>query len=226
MRHGFGWGGPNAQPSRGRPEYGTNDTYRDLPEFVGGQRGVVALPSRTIVAVPPAPAQPLVGPHGPVSAHRGAFVEDAGAPRLEWGGVLGHGHIPWARPVFANRQGLDDYVPPVPAPSWTADVPGYPVAPAVGIPVSNKRLPNMTVREEFGSTRERFNTSQIRQFWASIQVGRDVQGRRWLKQAKTQSPWQPNLSVYGPAGSYGQTTKVLPTAPSNVPPSYSSMGAY
>jgi hypothetical protein len=225
---GFGQGGlPNALPGRGYIEYGTNDSFRDMPnDWVGGARGPAALPSRTIVENGPAPSEPLRGASGVISMHRGDFVEDAGAPRLSFDNVLGHGDIPWSRPTYPNVAGLRGYRPPTQMPSWTADAAVVPGQPTVGIPVSRKHIGSFTVREEFGSTRELFNGSSLAQFVASIQVGMDQQGRRWLKQAKTKNPWQPNLGNWGAAGSYGQTTKQLPTMPANVPTSYDTYGAY
>lgn len=215
----FGQGGkPNPLP------WGSPETLP--PNLVGGARGPAALPSRSITSNGPAPAEPLIGPSGAVSFHRGIMVEDAGAPRLSFDGVLGHGSIAWSRPVYSNAEGVMRYHPPTQMPSWTANSDVAAGPPTSSIPVQTKRIANMTVREEYGSTRELYNNGSLATFVASIQVGTDVQGRRWLSQRKTMNPWQPNLSVWGPAGSYGGTTRVLATAPSNVPMGYATYGAY
>jgi len=224
----FGQGGrPNSLPGRGRPLFGSNDWAHDVPdEFTGGARGPAALPSRATVYNGPAPSQRLIGADGPISFHRGEFVEDAGAPRLSFDGVLGHGSIPWSRPTYANASGRMQFRPPTQMPSWSADAAVVPSGPTVPIPVSAKHIGSFTVREEYGSTRQLFDGRSLAEFVASITSGMDSQGRRWLAQAKTRNPWQPNLSAYGPAGSYGQTTKVLATAPTSVPAAYDEYGAY
>lgn len=225
---GFGNGGlPNAYPSRALAEYGTSDSFRDMPnDWVGGARGPAALPSRTTVPNGPAPAQALRGPYGPISYHRGAYIEDAGAPRLYYDSVLGHGDIPWHRPTYANSAGRNQFHAPTDQPSWTANATQTETTPSSPIPVQNKHIGSFTVREEYGSTRQFFDGRSLAEFVASIKVGMDQQGRRWLAQAKTRNPWQPNLSNWGAAGSYGQTTSVLPTQPANVPASYNQYGAY
>ena len=224
----FGSGGrPNSYPGRGRAQFGTNDTAHDVAdEFTGGARGPAALPSRTVVYNGPAHSQPLLGADGPISLHRGEFVEDAGAPRLDFDGVLGHGRIAWSRPRYANVSGRMQYRAPTQMPSWSADAAVVPSGPTVPIPVQEKSIASFTVREEFGSTRQFFDGRSLAEFVRSIQVGMNAQGIRWLAQAKSRNPWQPNLSAYGPAGSYGQTTKVLATAPTTVPAAYDEYGAY
>lgn len=225
---GFGQGGqPNALPSRGRPEYGTNTTFRDAPDdWVGGARGPSALPSRTTVLTRPAPSQPLRGANGTISNHRGAYIEDAGAPRVEFSTVLGHMGIAWSRPTYANIQGLLRYNPPTQMPSWTANADVVSGPPTAAIPSSNKRIGSFTVRGEYGQTRQFFANGSLAEYVASIKSGMTQQGRRWLRQAKTHNPWLPNLSSYGAAGSYGQTTTVLPTRPTNAPSGTPSMGSY
>lgn len=219
-------GTPNALPSRGRPSYGTNTRYRDLTDTVGGARGPAALPSRTTTFARPAPPSPGGGAYGAISFHRGPMVEDAGAPRVDFSQTFLHGTIPWSRPVYANHAGVLGYHPPTQMPSWTADAAVVPSGPLVPIPVQNKRIANFTVRHQFGSTRELFNTGSLAQFVSEINNGMFLQGRRWLRQAKTANPWLKNLSAWGAAGSFGQTTAVLPTAPTNVPWASSGMGVY
>jgi hypothetical protein len=227
---GFGQGGqPNSYPSRALSEYGTNPYYRDFPDdWVGGQRGVAALPSRTTVKNGPAPSTPMRGPFGIISYHRGAYIEDAGAPRLYFENVLGHGVLPWSRPVYSNVAGRNGYVPPTQMPSWTYNRKVVADGPASYIPVQRKQIANFMVRRPYGDTGtgQLFKNGSLATFVASIQVGMNQQGRRYLAQAKTKNPWQPNLGNYGTAGSYGQTTKKLPTTPTNVPASYDMYGAY
>ena len=226
----FGQGGrPNSYPRRGAggAQYGTSSTAHDVPdEFVGGARGPAALPSRTTVANGPARSERLIGADGQISLHRGDFVEDAGAPRLSFDGVLGHGSIAWHRPTYPNVAGREMYRPPTQMPSWSENGAVIPGAPHSPIPVQNKRIGSFTVSREYGSTRQFFDGRSLADFVASIQVGMNAQGRRWLAQARTANPWQPNLSSWGPAGSYGQTTTVLKTAPTTVPASYDQYGAY
>lgn len=228
MATGFGQGGrANVLPGREYPEYGSS-TYRDLTELAGGQRGLAALPSRVTAPNGPAPADPRFarsGARGPVSFHRGAFVEDAGAPRLAVDGELYHDHLPWSRPAVPNIAGLLGYIPPTPMPSWTANTDAYTSQPVSPIPHSTKRLANRMVREEFGSSRELFPGGSLARFVAGIQRGYNVQGRRWVSQAKTQNPSLVNRSRYAMAGSYGQTTRTLKTAPTNLAQT-TGMGAY
>lgn len=210
-------GTPNALPGRGYPEFGTNTSFRDTPDdWVGGARGPAALPSRTTVFTRPAPADMRGGWEGTISYHRGAYVEDAAAPRLNFTNVLGHGDIAWRRPMYANVAGLHGYHPPTQMPSWTANSESTP-GPVVPIPVSNKRITNWTNRPEYGQTNQRFNTGSLAEWVRGLQDGMNVQGKRWLVQAKTHNPRLYNLQRYGVAGSYGQTTKILNTAPQNVP---------
>jgi hypothetical protein len=226
---GFGSGGmPNNYPSRAEALDGTNNYYRDLPDWVGGARGPAALPSRTTTINGPAPAQAIHGAQGPISYHRGDYIEDPGAPRLYFDNVLGHGDISWSRPTYANMAGRSMYHSPTQQPSWTANTDLQQDGPTVPIPVQNKHIGNFTVRRPYGdnSSGMEFKTGSLAQFVASIQVGMNQQGKRWLSQAKTHNPWQPNLSNWGPAGSYGQTTSVLKTQPTFVPASYDEYGAY
>ena len=217
---------PNAQPSRGRPDFGYDSNRNQVSEWVGGARGPAALPSELTSRFPIPPAVVLAGARGTVSQHRGAFVENAAAPRLCYDGELGHNDLPWSRPVYQNLQGLLEFIPPTHMPSWTADTPGMPPGPTVPIPSQRKQIANFMVREEFGSTRELFPGKSLGPFVARLPKGTFQQGRRWMRQAKTQQPTLLNQSVYGTAGSYGQTTAVLPTGPSNVPGSPSPYGAY
>lgn len=213
----FGSGGVTAEvPSRTFPALGTTEAYVD---YTGGARGPEALPSRVAnprLARPAPPDLRRGGPIGPVPIHRGACVEDAGAPRLLATGELGHDSLPWSRPVYPNIQGRLQYHPPTTQPSWTANRVSAASVPASPIPVSRKRIANFMVREEYGSTRQLFPGGSLAGFIAGIQRGIDVEGKGWLARSKMRSPKFPRLSVWGQAGSYGQTTKVLPTAPSNV----------
>lgn len=224
----FGRGGAiNAYPGRGLPEYGSRDAT-EQSGFTGGARGPAALPSRTTVLNGPAPAEPLIGAHGTISYHRGAYVEDAGAPRIYFDGVYDHGAVPWRRPDYANAAGRLGYHAPTQQPSWTANRMVDIEAPGSPIPVQNKKIGNFTVRRPYGDTSSGmlFNGKSLADYVASIMVGMNQQGKRWLTQAKTKNPWQPNLSSWGAAGSYGQTTTVLPTAPANVPASFNQYGSY
>ena len=234
---GGGQGGtPNLLPGRGFPEFGSA-TYRDMADWTGGARGPAALPSRSIATVGngPAPVDPRIrrdlngndwhtdtvtidgtGAQGPVSYHRGAYVEDAGGPRLYFDGTLGHGDIPWSRPTYGNVAGQAGYHAPTRM-SWTANHIDATAGPASPIPVSRKHIGNFTVRRPFGDTSsgELFRTGPLDGFVRGIQ--KNVQGRRWVKQSKTHSPTLLNRSTYNMAGSYGQTTKTVPTSPTNLP---------
>lgn len=227
----FGQGGvANAYPGRGLPEYGTEDQLRGRAPAQGGAHGPAALPSRTVTPNGPAPPQPMRGWHGPISYHRGAYIENAGAPRLDFDGVAWHQAIPWHRPAYANVAGRVGYHPPTQMPSWTADAAVVPaLAPAAPIPVQRKQIGSFTVRRPFGNTSAGmlFSGKSNAEFVAEIQAGMDVQGRRWLSGAKTANPWVKPLSVWGPAGSYGSSTKALPTSPAQtVPASFNQYGAY
>ena len=213
----FGSGGVTAEvPSRTFPRLGTTT---QTPDLEGGARGPEALPSR--VANPrlsrPAPADPRPGGQvGPVSNHRGAFVEDAGAPRLLATGELGHDLLPWSRPVYANVAGRLGYHAVTSQPSWSANRVATAGMPASPIPNSTKRIANFMVREEYGSTRQLFPGTSLAGYVSRIQKGINQEGRGWVARSKMRGPKFPRLSVWGQAGSYGQTTQTLPTAPTNV----------
>lgn len=235
---GFGSGGvTNAYPSRTYPSPHsphTNDD-RDTAAFVGGQRGPAAIPSRSVPNPGnyPAPYDPRIrdfnvvgqngaigdgtGQQGPVLQHRGAFVEDAGAPRMDFGLELGHNQIPWSRPTYPNVQGLMEFRSPTQMPSWTANRATEADAPASPIPVQKKHIGQFTVRKEYGSTNQFFNNGSLQQFVAGLPSGMNQQGRRWIRQAKWKNPWLINRAEYGTAGSFGQTTRTLATAPTNLP---------
>jgi len=226
MPSGYGQGGqPNLLPSRTYPRFGSA-VARDMPnDYVGGARGEAALPSRIIEGGAPAPPHAVGGWFGKISFHRGEFVEDAGAPRLSFDGVLGHGDIKWSRPTYPNIEGKLRYVPPTQQPSWSADAAVVPGRPTVPIPFSHKRIGSFTVREEYGSTRQWFNTGPLTDYVDAIPSGMTQQGRRWKSQSKTHSPTLLNRSRYSTAGSFGQTTSTLPTEPTNLP-NASPYGAY
>lgn len=217
MPNWFGSGGVTAEvPSRTFPQMGTTE---QAPNLEGGARGPEALPSR--VSNPrlarPAPADPRPGgPVGPISFHRGAFVENAGAPRLCATGELGHDLLPWSRPTYPNVAGRLGYHDPTHQPSWSANRVSGAGMPASPIPVSTKRIANFMVREEYGSTRQLVPGGSLAGYVAHIQRGLNQEGKGWLARSKMRSPKFPRLSVWGQSGSYGQTTQILPTAPANV----------
>ena len=227
---GGGSGGlPNVLPGRGYPQFGHAG---GPPDWDGGARGPSALPSRTIAVVGnrPAPTDPRLfstGWRGPVSNHRGAFVEDAGAPRIEFDNVLGHGTVPWSRPFYPNVAGLMGYHAPTQMPSWSANAVGEPDRPRSSIPVSKKRIGNFTVRRPYGDTSsgEFFRNGSLADFVAGLPSGMTLQGKRWLRQSKTHNPTLVPRSRYSMAGSYGQTTPALATQPTNLPAS-NPYGAY
>jgi hypothetical protein len=244
---GFGQGGlPNFYPGRGYPEAGS-DAYRDMPnDFVGGARGVAALPSRTDPITPagggPAPQDPRIagfnqvgeggresdgsgqqgplwGTGSPMGVRRAPSVEDAGAPRICFDNVFGHGTVPWSRPFYANAAGLQSFHSPTQQPSWSANSALQADSPVSPIPVQRKKIGNFTVRRPFGDTSsgELFRNGSLADFVAGISQGMNMQGRRWLRQSKTHNPTLLNRSTYDTAGSYGQTTVALATQPVNTP---------
>jgi len=215
-------------------------------DWVGGARGPAALPSRTAAfggaGDRPAPRDTRIGgfaqvsqggrlsdstgEQGIISYHRGIMVEDAGAPRLYYDNELYHNHLPWSRPYYANVQGQLNYAPPTQQPSWSSNsdvVP--PLAPTVPIPFTKKKIGNFMVRPPYGNTSsgmlftEAWNKGQPLTGWVNKLRSQSgfVQGRRWIAQAKTHQPTLVNLAKYAMAGSYGQTTTSLDTAPTNTP---------
>jgi hypothetical protein len=230
---GFGSGGvTNAYPGRGYPEYGTSDgADRNPDEFVGGARGPAALPSRTTVPNGPTPATYPWGSteraEGVISYHRGAFVEDAGAPRLGFDFTFAHGTVPWSRPTYSNRHGYDQFHAPTQQPSWSANAVPQVDSPSSTVPISNKHIGSFTVRRPFGdnSSGTEFETGSLADYVDGIPSGLNQSGRRRMAQSKTHNPTLVNSSVYATAGSYGQTTAQLPTQPSNLPVS-SPYGSY
>ncbi len=245
---GFGQGGqPNFYPGRGYPQAGSA-TFRDMPDdFVGGARGPAALPSRLDPINPagdgPAPSDPRIlgfnrvgdngntidgtGEQGPISYHRGAFVEDAGAPRLDFDNVFGHATIDWNRPYYPNVTGQATFHAPTQMPSWSANAAPQSDVPMSSIPFTMKKISNFTVRRPYGDTSSGnfFKNGSLALFVESIGTGMNLQGRRWLRQSKTHNPTLVNRSSYATAGSYGQTTAAIGTTPANLPAS-SPYGAY
>ncbi len=238
---GYGQGGlPNYYPGRGYRQQG-NDYHRDMPnDWVGGARGPAALPSRTTVPNGPTPMDPRIGrdtngirwstdrvtfdgtgAQGPISFHRGIMVEDAGAPRLCFDNVLGHGTIPWSRPTYSNAAGLAQYHDPMNMPSWTADAPRGIPGPTVPIPIQRKHIGSFTVRRPYGDTSsgELFRNGSLAEWVNALPNGMMQQGRRWMSQSKTRNPILMNRAKYATAGSYGQTTTTLATLPGNLPAS-------
>ena len=227
---------PNYLPGRGFREYGS-DTNRDAADWSGGARGPAAIPSRSVRPTGPTPTDIRIGgfdkvgkggrqgdgtgQQGPISYHRGAHVSDAGAPRVYFDNVLGHGTIPWSRPTYPNIAGRQGYISPRSLFSWTenrADV--DPInSPASAIPYSKKKIGNFTVRRPFGDTSsgELFRTGSLAQFVEMLPSGMNQQARRGQAQSQTHNPTLLPRSVYATAGSYGQTTPAAPTGPSNVP---------
>lgn len=227
MFGGFGSGGrPNVLPSRTIRKFGS-DNYTDLPEFAGGQRGPAALPSRVIEGGAPAPAQRLVGWWGAIPNRRAASVEDAGAPRLSFDSVLGHGDIPWDRPTYPNIAGLRTYMPPPTFHRGSQNSIDLTEGPADPIPFTKKHIGSFTVRRPYGdnSAGVEFTSAPLDGFVDALPTGMAQQGRRWRAQSKTQNPVLYNRSVYSTAGSYGQTTSTLPTGATNTPAG-AGMGAY
>jgi hypothetical protein len=180
---------------------------------IGGARGPAAIPSRLTSNFAPAPEENAGGAYGVISYHRGPWVNTGTIDRPQVGNIFAHETIGWSRPVYPNDAGVLGYVPPTQLPSWTANaVPETAVPDLRTIPVSNKRIDSFTVNQEFGSTRELFPFPVLRSI---IQPRNMVQRRRWAAGAKTSSPYSPRLSIWGLAGSYGQTTTVLNTLPTN-----------
>lgn len=223
----FGSGGVTVEePSRTYPQRGTDVATVDL---TGGARGPAAIPSRLVsprLARPAPPDPRRGGPVGPRPQRRAPSVENAGAPRLLQTGELGHDDLPWARPAYPNIAGKLGYHAPTQMPSWSANAPVVPTLPRSPIPVSIKRIANFMVREEYGSTRQLFPGNSLAGFVAGIQRGIDVEGRSWRAKRKMKSPITDNLSVWGQAGSYGQTTTILPTSPANTPVAATPHGLY
>lgn len=230
---GFGSGGvTNAYPGRGYPQYGTVDLAdRNPDEYTGGARGPAALPSRTTVPNGPAPAT-YPGPsteraEGAISYHRGAYVEDAGAPRLDFSLTFAHGTVPWRRPTYQNRAGADQFHPAtLMNPGSGNGISDVAVA-RTSFPVGSKHIGSFTVRRPFGdnSSGTEFETGSLADYVDGIPSGLNQSGRRRMAQSKTHNPTLINTSIYATAGSYGQTTAQLPTQPSNLPVS-SPYGSY
>jgi hypothetical protein len=202
---------------------------------VGGQHGAADIPSRNTTAFPVPPPASAGGTGGPVPIkRRGPWINTGTIDRPQVGNEFGHMSIAWSRPYFPNDAGVLGYIPPTQLPNWTANaVPSVDNPNIKEIPISYKRIDSATVNQEFGSTRELFPWPNIR---AIIQPRNAVQRARWRASAKTSNPYSPRLSVWGLAGSYGQTTLTLNTGPisSAAPPpgltqaqaSNSGMGSY
>jgi hypothetical protein len=219
--------GTNALPSR---------TYPELPAIeaadpaYGGAYGPAAIPARALVNYgQPGPSSPPHSGKGPIAQGQrsGLVVTYPGrSPGLQDEGhvdnTVFHNTIKWSRPFFPNAVPVKDFSAPTHGPSWTANRVTDNAGPASAIPFSKHRIDNFTVREEYGSDRQLFP------LWGTRRPlsGRTLQGVRWADQAKTQNPYMNRLTVYGLAGSYGQTTLVLPTQPLNQPANATGFGAY
>jgi len=220
--------GTNGYPSRTYPEYPTVPTPDPA---LGGAHGPAAIPARILTNYPP-PGPPSSPPHsgkGPIAQRqRGGLVvsmpgRSPGEQNIgEVQNEVFHETIPWHRPWWANWGPVAAFHTPTQQPSWTANstvVAGPPRSP---LPYDRHRQTAATVVEEFGTSRDLFP------LWGTRRPlsGMDLQGRRWAAQAKTMNPHPYQLSVYGLAGSYGQTTKVLQTQPVNQAGNATGFGAY
>jgi len=195
----------------------------------------------------PAPPAAAGGAWGPSARTRRepALVMPGRSPTVQqhqFDNELLHSTIRWSRPRYENEAGRDEYMPPTQQPSWTYDSALQALVPLAPIPVQQKSINPHTVSKSFGDT----STGQlsrasygkvpgvpVRLKWygqpgsptyptPSWMVRRPQSGsvqrnRRWSRQAKWQPPLVSNLTRWGQAGSYGQTTKTLPTAPVNQP---------
>lgn len=229
---GGGQGGrSNAYPGRGYPE-----TSRDaeISDFTGGARGPAALPAR-VLSPYPSSAPPNMVPPGlpfpfgpqPVTRRGPAWAGPKYSPgnqnQGQADGTNWHNSIAWSRPFFANTAGPAGYKAPTQQPSWTADSTVVAPPPRVPFPIGRKRIASATVNEEYGSTRILFALFPR----DVIQDPGKLQGARWMAQAKTMGPYQPRLTQWGLAGSYGQQTTQLRTAPAQVGAGPASgMGSY
>lgn len=151
--------------------------------------------------------------------------------------TLLHNSIAWDRPRYPNDEGLRSFVAPTNMPSWTADSAYGPGGPTVPVPVQEKSIANFTVRRPFGdtSTGELTDASYGQPTGIPIALpyygtpdqptypmpswmtrrpdsGETQQKRRWRSQAQTSNPYQPRLTRWAQAPSYGSSTPTLPTA--------------
>jgi hypothetical protein len=219
--------GTNAYPSRSYPEFEAMPT---MDPALGGAYGPAAIPSRLLTNFrAPGPSSPPHSGKGPIAQRQrsGAVVIMPGRSPGEQNigevqNEVFHDTIRWNRPFWPNSGPLAAYCPPTQMPSWTYNTAISAAGPQSAIPVSKHRQTAATIEEEFGSTRQLFP------LWGTRRPlsGMDVQGQRWAAQAKTMNPYMPKLTQYGLAGSYGQTTKTLPTAPVNQASNQNAFGAY
>jgi hypothetical protein len=213
----------------------------------GGARGPASIPSRLVTPVVPPPPATAGGQYGPsATTRRGPVLAVPGrSPSLqniEYDSELLHNTIAWSRPRYENAEGLEDYRPPTQQPNWTYDTALQALRPVVPIPVQQKSIASFTTRKPFGdNSRGTFSRASYGKVsgvpiklpyygmpgsptyptpsWMvrRPQVGNVVQKRRWRSQAQWRNPVLYNLSRWGQAGSFGQTTPTLPTQPTNVP---------
>lgn len=219
--------GTNAYPSRSYPEMEAMPT---MDPALGGAYGPAAIPSRLLTNFrAPGPSAPPHSGKGPIAQRQrsGVVVTMPGrTPGEQYYGEVQnetfHNTIRWNRPFWANTAPLAAYCPPTQQPSWTYNTAVAAAGPTASIPVSKHKQTAATINEEYGSTRQLFP------LWGTRRPlsGMDVQGQRWAAQAKMMNPHMDNLTVYGLAGSYGQTTKTLQTAPVNQPSNQNAFGAY
>jgi hypothetical protein len=244
----------NTLPGRGYPMEPGAPNF--LPA-VGGARGPAAIPGRGVFSPPTPGVATAGGAYGPspITRREPVVVQPGRSPGLQntvYDNGLLHSSIAWSRPRYENADGLNTYRPPTQQPNWTYDSALQAMIPLVPVPVQEKSIANFTVRKPFGdtSTGELSDASYGKPPGVPIALpyygtpgsptyptpswmvrrpasGGRQQRRRWAAQAKTRSPLVVNLTRWGQAGSYGQTTTVLSTAPSNVPaPSGSAFGSY
>jgi len=219
--------GTNAYPSRSYPENGAMPT---MDPALGGAYGPAAIPSRLLTNFrAPGPSSPPHSGKGPIAQRQrsGAVVIMPGRSPGEQNigevqNEVFHNTIRWNRPFWPNTAPLAAYMPANHQPNWTYNNGNPPVQPMAAIPVSKHRQTAATINEEFGPTRILFP------LWGTRRPlsGMDVQGQRWAAQAKTMNPYMPKLTRYGLAGSYGQTTQTLQTAPVNAASNQNAFGAY
>jgi hypothetical protein len=230
--------GVNAYPGRTYPQLAER---KNTDPDVGGRYGPAELPSRVLVKVP-APGPPphrtfdgggdpwgITGVSVPIRQRSGVVVVYSGTTPGTMDSAdanpennLFHDTIPWSRPFFPNQGPVSAFMNPTQQPSWSANRTVESDAPVSPIPISRHRIDNFTIRHQYGRDRQLFP------LWGTRRPlsGMTVQGQRWAAQAKTVNPYFPRLTQYGLAGSYGQTTRTLATAPVNSPSGGGGFGAY
>jgi hypothetical protein len=207
----MGVGDTNTLPSKTYPQV-RGSFARGFPApLPGGIEGPAALPSREESGVGAAGIHSFNrfvpgGEHGPIILYRPSVNGPYNIGNNQGNvGILRSG-IDWLRGQFQNVAGLQSFQPQhTVMPSWTANANGQQPKPASAIPFSRKWINHGGLRREAFVDEQLFD---ILPRWV-IQKPLPRTVSRSRKQPRISQPYQPRLTRWSAAASFGQTTQTL-----------------